>query len=754
MRSPSLPLPILLVALGGGNLLHATPTIAGGNGSFETNTRGTAAFGGGFGQIWYLNPLAANTSGVDIPGWTLFAPGGTLPPNTNTAWLMGDNTYGAPSDGIYQINVEGGPDWWLRASLDNLTIGSTYSVSFQSRRRQGSGSGTFDVFVDTATPTQVSPSPASTSWAPQSLTFVAEAATHTLTISNTDNPANNGFMVDQFSIAEETWVAGDGVWTAGDGNWNTATNWQSNTIAQGGDRSANFNGLTPVTATVDVNRPIGALLFSGANHTLAAGIGSLTLDGGALFATPSVTVANGITATIAATLNGNEGLLKDGAGTLVLSGNNTYSGGTTVSIGTLKLELGPRSGNPPFGSFSVDSGATLNLDNTNTVVGSYYPQSFVLSGEGTLTKTNTGSIDLWTGSNLTGFTGTVNVQQGSLRVNNIGTAANMAQATLEIAAGATFDVRYNARLSVDKLTGSGILDQSSNFGGGLGAVTIGANHGSSTFNGSIRNTSGVALPVTKSGTGTFTLAGINTYTGNTTINDGTLILADDARLTFVVTHSSQNTIGGSGTATLKGDFLINTTAVTGATAGTWLLVDIASLAPASSFDDATFTVIDFVDPENDGIWTMTDAKGNWAFSEATGTLSLAVGSDYDDWGATYGLTTGSEGGDLDTDGLSNFEEYAFGLLPNSGSSVNPIISQFNKTTGQFTYQRRLQSNTDINYSVRSSTTLATNEWNNLVKDTDYTESLSAAGDIETVTITLTPVPTSSKLFIQIKAEAP
>jgi autotransporter-associated beta strand protein len=465
-------------------------------------------------------------------------------------------------------------------------------------------------------------------------------------------------------------------------------------------------------------------------------------------------VANGITATIAATLNGNEGLLKDGAGTLVLSGNNTYSGGTTVSIGTLKLELGPRSGNPPFGSFSVDSGATLNLDNTNTVVGSYYPQSFVLSGEGTLTKTNTGSIDLWTGSNLTGFTGTVNVQQGSLRVNNIGTAANMAQATLEIAAGATFDVRYNARLSVDKLTGSGILDQSSNFGGRLGAVTIGANHGSSTFNGSIRNTSGVALPVTKSGTGTFTLAGINTYTGNTTINDGTLILADDARLTFVVTHSSQNTIGGSGTATLKGDFLINTTAVTGATAGTWLLVDIASLAPASSFDDATFTVIDFVDPENDGIWTMTDAKGNWAFSEATGTLSLAVGSDYDDWGATYGLTTGSEGGDLDTDGLSNFEEYAFGLLPNSGSSVNPIISQFNKTTGQFTYQRRLQSNTDINYSVRSSTTLATNEWNNLVKDTDYTESLSAAGDIETVTITLTPVPTSSKLFIQIKAEAP
>lgn len=742
----------LLAALASGSLLHAVPTIAGGNGSFETNTRGTAAFGGGFGEIWYLNPVSGNASGSDIPGWTLYAPGGTLPPNAGTAWLMGDNTYGAPSDGTFQINVEGGPDWWLSASLENLNIGSTYTVSFQSRKRQSNSSGTFDVFVNTASPTQVSPSPANTSWAPQSLTFVAEAVTHTLTISNTDNPANNGFMVDQFSIAEETWVAGDGVWTAGDGNWNTATNWQGNTIAQGIDRSATFNGVTPVTATVDINRPIGALFFSGANHTLAAGSGSLTLDCDTVFATPTVTVASGLTATIAAALQGNEGLLKNGAGALVLSGNNSYSGGTTVSVGALKLELGPKSGNAALGSFSVQSGATLNLDNTNTTVGNYYPQSFVLSGEGTLTKTNTGSIDFWSGSNLTAFTGTVDVQEGSLRVNNIGASANMGQATLNIAAGATFDVRYNASLSVDKLTGSGILDQSSNFGGGLGSVTIGSNDGSSTFNGVIQNTSGVAIPLTKTGTGTFTLAGINTYTGNTTIEDGTLELADDAQLAFVVSDSTSNTISGSGIASIKGDFAINTAAVTGTNGGIWTLVNFTNLNPSSAIDPATFTLIGFDDSNNDGIWTMTDAKGDWSFSESTGELTLDIGNDYDDW-ATTNSVIGTETDDDDSDGLNNFEEYAFGLDPTGGSSVNPIVTQLDKTTGTFSYTRRLLSKTDLTYTVRSSTTLATNGWTALVKDTDYTESVSApSGDNETVTITLTPAPTAAKLFIQVTAQ--
>ena len=740
---------------------HAVPTIAGGNGSFETVTTGTAAFGGAYGQIWYLNPTTENTSGADISGWTLYAPGGTLPANASTAWLMGDNTYGAPSDGTYQVNVEAGPDWWLRASLENLTIGGTYTVSFQARRRQSNSSGTFDVFVDTATPTQLSPSPASTSWVPQSLTFVAEAATHTLTISNTDNPGNNGFMVDQFSIAEETWTAGDGIWTGGNGDWNTATNWQSNTIAQGIDQSATFNGLTPVTATVDVNRPIGALIFSGANHTLAAGSGSLTLDGDTIFATPTVTVASAITATIAATLNGSEGLLKDGAGTLVLSGNNSYSGGTTVSVGTLKLDLGLKSGNPPLGSFAVESGATLNLDNTNTTVGSYYPQSFVLSGEGTLTKTNTGSIDFWSNSDLTGFTGILDVQQGAIRLNNLSTGkAYMPQATLNITGGALVDLRYSnatgndLTITVDKLTGTGTIDHTYPQTGTYD-VTVGANNGSSQFDGVIQNTNTTGvISLTKEGGGTFTLAGINSYSGNTTINDGTLVIADDAQLKFVVSDATSNTISGTGIASIKGDFSIDTTAVTGTTGGIWTLVNFTSLAPASAIDPATFTVIGFVDPENDGIWTMTDAKGDWSFSETTGELTLDIGTDYDTWKSANGVT-GGPGADDDSDGLTNFEEYAFGLDPTGGSSINPIALPLDKTAKTFSYTRRAASLPDpvLDYTVWFSSDLIT--W---TKDTSASQSVTGTvGEVETVEVTISTLPGEplpAKLFIQVRAEQP
>jgi len=137
--------------------------------------------------------------------------------------------------------------------------------------------------------------------------------------------------------------------------------------------------------------------------------------------------------------------------------------------------------------------------------------------------------------------------------------------------------------------------------------------------------------------------------------------------------------------------------------------------------------------------------------DVIGTAIGGSSADYTAWRNFYGLS-GDPDNDDDGDGLSNREEYAFGLIPNSGSSVNPIFSQLNKATGQFSYTRRLQSNTNLTYTVRSSTTLAANDWTNLVKDTDYTESVSTTGDIETVTITLTPsLMSAPKLFVQVLA---
>ena len=187
--------------------------------------------------------------------------------------------------------------------------------------------------------------------------------------------------------------------------------------------------------------------------------------------------------------------------------------------------------------------------------------------------------------------------------------------------------------------------------------------------------------ILKTGDGLLILGGINTFTGNTTIDGGTLQLADNAQLKFVVSDATSNTVTGGGTATFNGDFTIDTAAVTGTAGGIWTLVDLASLNPTSSFS-ATFSVVGFSDPEVDGIWTMTDAKGDWSFSEATGELTLDVGNDYDSWKTTNGVA-GGENDDDDNDGLTNHEEYAFGLDPTGGSSVNPITVPLSKTSGTF-----------------------------------------------------------------------
>lgn len=131
----------------------------------------------------------------------------------------------------------------------------------------------------------------------------------------------------------------------------------------------------------------------------------------------------------------------------------------------------------------------------------------------------------------------------------------------------------------------------------------------------------------------------------------------------------------------------------------------------------------------------------------------AGNSGYDEWVSPFGLSAGSQGGDSDNDGLSNFDEYAFGLNPTSGASVNPIAVPLDKSAGTFSYTRRAQALTGLTYTVRSSTSLAAGSWATLVKNTDYTELVTGlVGDVETVKVTLSPaLLTAPKLFLQVRA---
>jgi hypothetical protein len=130
-----------------------------------------------------------------------------------------------------------------------------------------------------------------------------------------------------------------------------------------------------------------------------------------------------------------------------------------------------------------------------------------------------------------------------------------------------------------------------------------------------------------------------------------------------------------------------------------------------------------------------DVSDDSATASAT-TMASVVVDDYVTW-ATANQVLGGPNDDWDNDGLSNFAEYAFGLLPDNGVSVNRIAVPFDKSAGTFTYTRRSVSLTKVTYTVRSSTTLTFNDWNSLVKDTDYTELVTGTvGEVESVKVTL------------------
>jgi Right handed beta helix region len=131
--------------------------------------------------------------------------------------------------------------------------------------------------------------------------------------------------------------------------------------------------------------------------------------------------------------------------------------------------------------------------------------------------------------------------------------------------------------------------------------------------------------------------------------------------------------------------------------------------------------------------------------------SLGTVADYATWSgaASHRLSQGPTGDD-DQDGLINQVEYAFGLDPTKGTSIN-IITRFDETSRSFNYTRRKPSlGTNLTYSVWFSTDLI-----NWTEDTGVTEgNLIASGSNETVPVTLSAIPGNplpAKLFIQVRA---
>jgi len=467
---------------------------------------------------------------------------------------------------------------------------------------------------------------------------------------------------------------------------------------------------------------------------------------------------------------GTMNLTKSGTGTQTLAGNLIdYTGPTTVNEGRLVFSDNDDSHTQ---TIHIASGAVFE---TRVLAQAYKNLSanHTITGTGTYEKTGPGNLAPgWSGGTnvAMGSGGLIRITEGQIRLE-YGSLSNWTnnKSDLSIEIGAALDLwdNNNAGVFVNALTGYGSIYRSHNM---TGTLTVGVDNGSGTFNGLISNSSGVTHLV-KAGTGTQSLAGPCTHTGNTTVNGGTLELTSTGTLGFTVTDTSSNQVNGTATVNLDGTFLINTSAVT-VTSGSWTLVNTATL---SCTFGPNFTP-GFGWTEDSDVWTMTDNDKIWTFTEATGTLTLASSASYASWidgffpGETNPAIIGA-GADPDQDGISNAVEMVTGGNPATGMdlallpTLELVTDPASLPAGDyflFTYRRTDDSVTaglvatcQYDADLLGTWTTAQDGVNgvSILEDDNYGSFVPAATDTDRVRVYI-PRGSNARLFGRLNVEVP
>jgi autotransporter-associated beta strand protein len=549
------------------------------------------------------------TGGTNLGSKTLIIQGATQPSaysgamsgtggaltylGTGTLTLDGLNTYtGATtvSSGTLQVGdaTHTGSNAYITSSTGNISVASgatlsVYGQTFNGATNTASNAGTVQFLGGAG-------SGASTNFTTNTGLLDISSATGGVSIAGIGSASGTGAVhlgANTLSIGGNT-SAVSGIISGVGGGITYAGG--ANTLTLSGVNT--YSGLTTMTSGTIALSGNGSIANSAVDNNAAFDISGVTTSAtiNGLYGTGTVNLGNKALTVQGATqpssysgvMSGTGALTYAGTGTLTLAGDNTYSGLTTISSGTLALNgsgvissSSALNDNGTFDISGVTTSATINglygTGGTNLgsktliVQGATQPVAYsgAMSGTGgALTYSGTGTLTL---DGLNTYTGATTVSSGTLQIGDAtytGSSAYITSSTgnISVASGATLSVygqTFNGAsntasnagtvqflggagsgASTNFTTNTGLLDISSATAGvsiagigstsGTGAVHLGANTLSIGANTSAISgiVSGAGGGLTYAGgTNTLTLSGVNTYSGLTTVTSGTLALA-------------------------------------------------------------------------------------------------------------------------------------------------------------------------------------------------------------------------------------
>ena len=487
-----------------------------------------------------LNRLTLSNSG----------PGGTFFVNASTA---GDTIINNTSTGFTEF---AGTSTAGTALITNSTGATTFFVetSTAGAATITTNSGSFTEFNDASTAgdaTVITNSGGTTLFQNTASGGQAQFITNAGGVFDISLLSSTGTTAGSIAGAGDYFL-GSKALTVGSNNLSTDV---SGVIADGGFGGGTGGSLVKVGT--------GTLTLSG-NNTYTGGTeisaGTLQLgDGGTAGAIMGNVIDNAVLAfdrsdstTFGGVISGSGALKQIGSGALTLARANTYTGGTSLNSGSLIIGDNRALGT---GALAMAAGTTLSFLGTSnftvanniqiTGAANFAPPSGTIqtlagnisdgASVGTFDLSGLGTLVL---SGSSAYTGPTNVNAGVLQGGAANTFAPSSAFT--VASGATLDLGgFNQ--AIGSLAGAGVV---TNSGGSLAVLTEGGNNASTEFSGVIKDDGPTGL--TKTGAGTLTLSGTNTYTGPTDVNAGVL------EVTGSIATSSLTTVMGSATLTGAG----------------------------------------------------------------------------------------------------------------------------------------------------------------------------------------------------------